>query len=208
MIRPETASDTVDLSGYSSGFNYHNNNSGNRRYVNSNSRYNKGCKSTDQRQPQTLLVLSATTAVSTITTTTQAIEDTLTLTADTTAKGANQQTRDSLRYCCLSGYYSGFNYHNNNPGNRRYVNSNSRYNKGCKSTDQRQPQTLLVFQATTAVSTITTTTQAIEDTLTLTAATTKGANDQTRDSLRHCWSFRQLQRFQLSQQQPRQSKIR
>ena len=36
MIRPETASDTVDLSGYYSGFNYHNNNPGNRRYVNSN----------------------------------------------------------------------------------------------------------------------------------------------------------------------------
>ena len=44
MIRPETASDTVDPSGNYSGFNYHNNNPGNRRYVNSNSRYNKGSK--------------------------------------------------------------------------------------------------------------------------------------------------------------------
>ena len=97
--RPETASDTVGLSGNYSGFNYHNNNPGNRRYVNSNSSHNKGCKSTDQRQPQTLLVLTATTAVSTITTTTQAIEDTAYTLTDTTAKGANDQTRDSLRHC-------------------------------------------------------------------------------------------------------------
>ena len=44
MIRPETASDTVGPFGNYSGFNYHNNNPGNRRHVSSNSNYNKGSK--------------------------------------------------------------------------------------------------------------------------------------------------------------------
>ena len=66
-------------------------------------------------QSQILLVLSATPAVSTITTTTQAIEDTLALTGDTT-KGANDQTRTVSDTLGPFGNSSGFNYHNNNPG--------------------------------------------------------------------------------------------
>ena len=69
------------------------------------------------------MIFQLTPAVSTITTTTQAIEDTLALTA-TTTKGANQQTRTISDTVASFRYYSGFNYHNNNPGNRRYVNSN------------------------------------------------------------------------------------
>ena len=100
MNRPETASDTVDLSGYYSGFNYHNNNPGNRRHVNSNRQIQ--LQRVQINRPETAsdtVVFQATPAVSTITTTTQAIEDTLTLIAATTTKGANDQTRDSLRHC-------------------------------------------------------------------------------------------------------------
>ena len=77
-------------------------------------------------QSQTLLIFQAdATAVSTITTTTQAIEDTLTLIAATTLQ-REQMIRpgQSQTLLVFQADYSGFNYHNNNPGNRRYVNSN------------------------------------------------------------------------------------
>ena len=59
MIRPETASDTVDLSGYYSGFNYHNNNPGNRRYVNSNRQIQQREQMIRPGQSQTLLIFQA-----------------------------------------------------------------------------------------------------------------------------------------------------
>ena len=100
MIRPETASDTVDPSGNYSGFNYHNNNPGNRRYVSSNR----------QIQLQRVQINRPETASDTVGPfgnysgfnyhnnnpgNRRYVNSNLTA----TTKGANDQTRDSLRHC-------------------------------------------------------------------------------------------------------------